>query len=157
MKTSLVAVGRIREPNYRAVCAEYAGRIARFAPFNMHEVKEARGLEGLQAARAEAPRLLKQLPEGVWAVSLDERGRQMTSVELARWLEKLRDRGTRQLAFVVGGAWGFDPTIVARCNESLRLSSMTLPHELARVVLLEQYYRAWTILRGLPYHNAEPR
>ena len=157
MKTSLVAVGRMRQPNYKAVCADYAARIARFAPFTVHEVKEARGLEGIQAARAEAPRLLKQLPEGVWAVALDERGRQMTSVELARWVEKLRDRGTKQLAFVVGGAWGFDSTIVARCDESLRLSSMTLPHELARLVLLEQYYRAWTILRGLPYHNAEPR
>jgi len=153
MKTSLVAVGRVRDANYKALCAEYGGRIARFAPFEVKEVKEGRGLEGLRAARAEAPGILKYLPRGVWAVSLDERGRQMTSVELARWLEKLRDRGTRELTFVVGGAWGLDPTITTRCDESLRLSSMTLPHELARVVLLEQYYRAWTILRRLPYHN----
>ena len=101
----------------------------------------------------EGTQLLKQLPKGVWVVSLDERGRSLTSVELAAWLERIRDRGTRELAFVVGGAWGLSPEIMNRADESLRLSSMTLPHELARVLLLEQYYRAWTILRGLPYHN----
>jgi 23S rRNA (pseudouridine1915-N3)-methyltransferase len=154
MKTTLIAVGRMRDASYKERCAEYAGRISRFSPFQLKEVKEGRGLEGARASQAEAPGVLKQLPRGVWAVCLDERGRSMTSVELAAWLEKLRDRGTRELAFVIGGAWGLDPTIATRCDEALRLSSMTLPHELARVLLLEQYYRAWTILRGLPYHNA---
>jgi 23S rRNA (pseudouridine1915-N3)-methyltransferase len=154
MKTSLVAVGRMRDANYKALCKDYAGRLARFAPFEIKEVKEGRGLEGSQARRAEAPGILKQLPRGVWAVSLDEQGAPMTSVELSLWLGRLRDRGTREIAFVVGGAWGLDSQIVTRCDESLRLSAMTLPHELARLVLLEQYYRAWTILKGLPYHNA---
>ena len=154
MKTALVAVGRVRDAHYRALCEDYGKRLKRFDPFEVVEVKEAKGLQGARAKKAEAPRILKQLPSGVWAVSLDERGQTMTSAALARWLEKLRDRGVRDLRFVVGGAWGLDPEILTRCDESLRLSSMTLPHELARVVLLEQYYRAWTILRGLPYHNA---
>lgn len=153
MKTAVVAVGRVRDPHYRALCDEYAGRIRRFAPLDVVEVKAARGLEGARAKAAEGPLILKRLPPGVRAVCLDERGKTMSSVELARWLEKLRDGGVRQLCFVVGGAWGLDPTITTRCDESLRLSSMTLPHELARVVFLEQYYRAWTILRGMPYHN----
>jgi len=154
MKTTLVAVGRLRESNYKALCSDYARRISRFTALEIKEVKEGKGLQGDRAKEAEAPGILKKLPSGVWAVTLDERGKQMTSLELSVWLEKLRDRGTRELAFVVGGAWGLDTRIETRADESLRLSSMTLPHELARVVLLEQYYRAWTILRGLPYHNA---
>ena len=154
MKTTLVAVGRLRESNYKALCSDYAHRISRFTALEIKEVKEGKGLQGDRAKEAEAPGILKKLPSGVWAVTLDERGKQMTSLELSVWLEKLRDRGTRELAFVVGGAWGLDTRIETRADESLRLSSMTLPHELARVVLLEQYYRAWTILRGLPYHNA---
>ena len=153
MKSTLVAVGRVRDPNYKALCSEYSARIQRFCRFQTKEVKEGRGLENDRAKEVEAPGLLKQLPSGVWAVALDEHGRQMTSVEMAEWLQKIQDRGVRELAFVVGGAWGLDSRIKTRCNESLRLSNMTLPHELARVVLLEQYYRAWTILRGLPYHN----
>lgn len=153
MKTSLIAVGRVRSPHYKALCDDYSGRLRRFDAFDVKEVKEARGHEGAAASRAEAKGILKHLPDGVWAVSLDERGRTLTSVEFSHWLEKLRDRGTRELAFVIGGAWGLDSKILTRCNESIRLSDMTLPHELARVLLLEQYFRAWTILRGMPYHN----
>ena len=86
-------------------------------------------------------------------MSLDERGRTLTSQELAEWLAARQQDATRDVRLVVGGPYGLSQAVRARCSESIRLSSMTLPHELARVVLLEQLYRAWTILRREPYHH----
>ena len=153
MKTVVLAVGHVREAPLRLVCEDYIKRIRRFGRIEVVEVKAGHGREPKKARELEAERLLKHLPAGVRTVALDERGATRTSLELSRWLAELQTRGTRELRFVVGGAWGLSSKITTRCDESLRLSSMTLPHELARVVLLEQYYRAWTILRGLPYHN----
>ncbi|MEE2828715.1 MAG: 23S rRNA (pseudouridine(1915)-N(3))-methyltransferase RlmH [Myxococcota bacterium] len=153
MKTVVVAVGHVREAPLRLVCEDYIKRIRRFDAIEEVEVKAGHGRDPEKARELEASRLLKHLPPGSRTVALDERGTARTSAELARWLADLQNRGTRELRFVVGGAWGLSSQITTRCDESLRLSSMTLPHELARVVLLEQYYRAWTILRGLPYHN----
>ncbi len=98
--------------------------------------------------------LLDQLPRGCRAVLLDERGRDLTSVQLAKFLDARHKDATRDLRFVIGGPYGVGDEVRAWCDDVIRLSSMTLPHELARLVLLEQLYRAWTILRREPYHHA---
>jgi len=153
VKISVVAVGRLRDPQHRALCEDYSERLGRLCSFSLLEVKDVRGVAPSKAPVAEAERLLRQLPGSCHVVSLDERGRDLTSAGLARWLQQHADSGTRDLRLVLGGPYGLADTVRARCAESLRLSSMTLPHELARTVLLEQLYRAHTIMAGMPYHN----
>lgn len=153
MKLSVVAVGRLRDPQHRALCDDYSKRLGRLCSFSLFEVKDVRGVPPSKAPAAEAERLLRQLPASSHVVSLDERGRDLTSAGLAQWLQKHADSGTRDLRLVLGGPYGLAEPVRVRCAESLRLSSMTLPHELARTVLLEQLYRAHTIMAGMPYHN----
>lgn len=153
MRLSLLSVGRLRDPACRDLCDEYAGRIARYGRFERIEVRDARGETRERALAVESERLLGKLGGGLRAVTLDERGRTFTSRQLADWLDRHRSSGISELRFVVGGAWGLGDGVKARADESIRLSSLTFPHELARVVLLEQLYRAWTLLRGEPYHH----
>ena len=92
--------------------------------------------------------------EGVPHIALDETGQSPTSEEFSRWNENLRDGGARNLAFIIGGADGLDPTVVKAAQHKLAFGAMTLPHQLARIVLSEQLYRAMTLLAGHPYHRA---
>ena len=96
---------------------------------------------------------MSRLPGGAWVVTLDEAGRQRTSQDMARWLERRLAAGTGELAFVLGGHDGLSPAVKERAREMLSLSKMTLTHEMVRVVFLEQLYRAFTILRGESYHH----
>ena len=153
MKLSVVAVGRLRDQRQRALCDDYRKRLERLCSFSVLEVKDVRGVAPSRAPQVEAERLLRQLPSSCHAVSLDERGRDLSSEDLARWLQQHADSGTRDLRLVLGGPYGLAESVRARCLDSLRLSSMTLPHELARTLLFEQLYRAHTILAGIPYHN----
>jgi len=153
VKLSVVAIGRLRDSNHRALCDDYSARLVRLSSFSVIEVKDVRGVAPAGVPAAEGQRLLRQLPSSCHAVSLDERGRELTSAGLARWLQEHADAGTRDLRFVVGGPYGLSDEVHGRCVQSLRLSSMTLPHELARTVLLEQLYRAHMIMAGRPYHN----
>lgn len=125
--------------------------VQKHLPVAVHEVREGHG-KGSVAKSAEAPRILKLLPDGVFAVAMDERGSSLTSAAFAAWLLEKRERGVRDVRFVVGGSFGIDATVLSRCNESIRLSDMTLPYPLARVVLLEQLYRGVTLAVGSPYH-----
>ena len=104
------------------------------------------------ARSAEADDILRVLPPAAYPVLLDEGGKERTSTELAGWLDELALRGTSHVAFVVGGSAGLDPRLVDGARERLSLSRMTFPHQLARVLLLEQLYRASRISRGEPYH-----
>lgn len=153
MKIRVLAVGRDRSGLYRPALEEYARRIGRYASFEVVEVPEARRHAGTPRARdEEGDAILARLRDGERVVALDERGREPSSEELARrlgaWLA-----GGRDLALVVGGADGLAGAVKARADESLSLSRLTLAHRLARLVLLEQLYRAFTILRGEPYHK----
>ncbi len=153
MRIRVLAVGRDRSGLYRPALEEYARRLGRYARFEVVEVPEARRHAGTPRAREEeGEAILARLRDGERVVALDERGREPTSEELARrlgaWLA-----GGRDLALVVGGADGLAEAVKARADESLSLSRLTLAHRLARLVLLEQLYRAFTILRGEPYHK----
>jgi 23S rRNA (pseudouridine1915-N3)-methyltransferase len=154
MKLHVLAVGRVRDVHLRALCDEFDGRLRRFLPGDVLEVRDARTRDPARARQEEGERLLGKLPPGCLAVALDEGGRERTSVGLAEWLQARQDEGLGELRFVIGGAWGLSDDVKARCRGKLRLSAMTLTHEMARLVLLEQLYRAASIQRGLPYHHA---
>lgn len=152
MKIALVAVGRLKDKHARALADDYAGRIARYTSWSLVEVKDARGESPRRAPAIEAERLLAKLPPAAHVVTLDEHGARRTSVDFSKWLDQRQHAG-REVRFVLGGPHGLGDAVKARANESLRLSDMTLPHELARVLFLEQLYRAFTILRGSKYHH----
>ena len=155
MKVLIVAVGRPRGPVAEAV-AEYESRAGRYFTFAAAEVKEEPFRRAGDAARVreeEGKRLLARVPAGVEVVALDEAGRQWASPQLAEYLSELAVRGSPGTAFVVGGAYGLSDEVLARARHRLSLSAFTLPHELARLVLAEQLYRAGTLLRGEPYHK----
>lgn len=151
---TVAAVGRLREPHWQAAQDEYARRLARYTDFRLVEVRDLVGkaLPDATAAMREGEQLLAAAPRGSRIVLMTPEGRAMTSPELAEWLQgQLEQYGT--LAFLIGGPVGFDAVTVAAAQERLALSRLTFPHELARVVLLEQLYRGFTILRGEPYHK----
>jgi 23S rRNA (pseudouridine1915-N3)-methyltransferase len=153
VRIRLLAVGKDRSGLYAPAVEEYAGRLARYLRFELVELPEARKHAGTAQAREEEGEvILAKLKPGERLVVLDERGDEPTSVELARrvgkWLTQAQD-----VALVIGGSDGLSAAVKARAQETLALSRMTLAHRLARLVLLEQLYRAMTILRGEPYHK----
>jgi 23S rRNA (pseudouridine1915-N3)-methyltransferase len=153
VKLRVVAVGRDRSGLFAPAAEEYAGRLGRYVRFELVEVPEARRHAGTPRAREEeGEALLARLGERERVVLLDERGAEETSAAFARRVERWLARG-QDVALVVGGADGLSEAVRARGAETVALSRMTLPHRLARVVLLEQLYRAMTILRGEPYHK----
>ena len=141
MKIRLILLGRTRWAEIRALVDDYLGRIRHYAEIEITEVRE-----GSDAAL----RKLKIEP-GATTVLLDAAGKQFTSQEFARWLGELRDRGTRELVFLCGDAEGFPEALRREARQKLSLSTLTMPHEFARVVLAEQIYRAFAILAGHPY------
>lgn len=152
MRVRVLSIGKDRKGRFEPLAEEYAGRIGRMLPFEVVVAGEARG-DDAAARAAEAELLRRRLRERDIVVALDERGEQLTSEGLAGRLREAERAGGRDLAFVLGGPSGLDPALLRGCAHRLSLSRMTLPHQLARVVLLEQIYRALTILRGEPYHK----
>lgn len=150
----MLAVGRVKDPHLSALCDEFRKRAQRLAPTEVVEVKDARGRDPEDARRIEGERLLARIDNRARVVLLDEHGKDRTSEQLAEHLQDLADDGCKELVFVVGGPWGHGEAIRARATERLRLGALTLTHEMARLLLLEQIYRAWTIQRGLPYHHS---
>lgn len=153
MRIRVAAVGRLKEPYWRAACDEYVKRLGRYATVQIAEVPDRDLSAGAdRAVAAEGADLLRVVPAGSHAVALEIGGTSRTSEELAARLEALMLGGTADVTFVVGGSAGLAPDVLARADERLSLSRMTLPHQLCRVVLLEQVYRAFRIIRNEPYH-----
>jgi 23S rRNA (pseudouridine1915-N3)-methyltransferase len=154
MRIVLVAVGKLKEPFFRAAADEYRKRLRAYAEVRVVEVPDRELAHGEERAlRAEADGVLRALPEGAYVIALDTGGAQRSSEEFAERLAALGLDGRSTVAFVVGGSAGLDASVLERADEALSLGKMTLPHQLARVVLLEQLYRAFRILRGEPYHR----
>lgn len=158
MRVHLVAVGGLRNAALRDACDEYAKRIRRYNKLEVREVRDAgrRAADAHAARRLEGQALTKALPPDTRIVGLARSGRPLESRAFAQHLARWQNEG-RDVAFLIGGAWGLDDEILAQADLRLSLSAMTLPHELARLVLLEQVYRALTILRGEPYHKVPPK
>ena len=141
MKIRLVMLGKTRRAELRTLLDDYVQRIRHFAPVEVSELRES---------SATALRKLKIDSAATW-VLLDAAGKQHTSQQFARWLGGLRDRGTREVVFLCGDDFGFPDEVARAATVKLSLSTLTMPHELARVVLAEQLYRAFAILAGHPY------
>jgi 23S rRNA (pseudouridine1915-N3)-methyltransferase len=138
VKLFVIAEGRIKERELRAVANDYLGRLTRYVRCEEIEARDAAGLA-------------KAIPEGAFVVALEVDGERITSSELSVRLERWGARGKGLVAFLIGGAEGIPKALSERADLRLSLSSFTLPHRLARVVLLEQLYRAMTLQRGEPY------
>lgn len=156
MKLRVVAVGRLKHGHAQTGCADYAQRLGRMLPFEEVAVRDARRTRRGEVARwkaEEAAALRGALPRGGLVVALDERGRQFDSRGFARWLGKARDRGVGTVSFLIGGPDGLHPDLRAEADLVWALGQLTMPHDLARLVLMEQLYRAANILAGTRYHR----
>ncbi len=153
MKLIVAAVGKPRNAALAAAIEHYETRAAKYWPLDVREVREeaARGSNVDAVKEREAERLASRV-EGATVVACDEQGSTMTSSRFARFVQDARERA-RDLAFVIGGAHGLADSLRDKAHTRLALAPWTLPHELARLVLAEQLYRAGTIIRGEPYHK----
>ena len=155
MKVMVVVVGRARG-DLAAAIEEYERRAGRYWKLEVVEVGQGAGGGRAgpdQVMEAEGERILGRIPDTVEVVALTRAGSGMSSRKLARYLQQHAVRSSPGVAFVIGGAHGLSGSVLARARRSLSLSAMTLPHEMARLVLAEQLYRAGTIVRGEPYHK----
>ena len=154
MRVVIAAVGKPRDRHLAAAIDDYETRAARYWPLDVVEVREAsgRGISADLAKEREGERFLERLPAGATLVACDERGDRLTSAEFATMVTASRDRA-KDIAFVIGGAFGLAETLRTRAAWAIQLAPWTLPHEMARLVLAEQLYRAGTIVRGEPYHK----
>lgn len=153
MRIRLVTVGKLKEPHWRAAADEYLKRLRPYATVEIVEVAD-RDISG-DPARAmvlEGSDLVRALPSSARVVALDLGGPERSSEQLAAWLESAMVDGTSDIAFVIGGSAGLAPEALEAASERMSLSRMTFPHQLCRVILLEQVYRAFRIVRGEPYH-----
>ncbi len=151
MRISIVAVGRARA--LTSGIEDYERRASRYWRFESIEVPQARGGSGAETRRREAENIRARLRPRHLRVALTRAGRHFSSLELARWLERLSAGPEQGAHFVIGGAFGLDAKLLQECDLTLSLSPFTLPHDLARLVMAEQLYRAGTILRREPYHK----
>jgi 23S rRNA (pseudouridine1915-N3)-methyltransferase len=156
MKFRFIWAGSHADKELAEVTSRYLNRIKHFFPVEVAEVRSERGRQSASDAtiiRAQSARLAASIPERGYTVALDERGQALDSLKFAKWLERLTIDSPHGVNFVVGGDVGLDESIKRRADKLLSLSAMTLPHQIARVVLLEQIYRACTLMRNIPYHK----
>jgi 23S rRNA (pseudouridine1915-N3)-methyltransferase len=154
MKLHFIWTGKTRDRNCAELVKGYLERIKRFAPYEVSELKEQTGAAGdKRVVEAESVKLLSAINRDDFVVLLDENGREFSSLELAEFIGQQQRAGIKRLAFVIGGFAGVSNEVRLRAKLHLSLTRMTLTHELARVVLTEQIYRAFTLLAGLPYHR----
>lgn len=156
MNIVLLAVGKTRSGYLVEGIQDYLRRLKRYVPFDIVELPDVRNAGKLTKElqkEAEGNAILNQLSPADHLVLLDERGRQFTSVEFADKLQSIMASGKKRLVLVIGGPYGFSKAVYDRANEVLSLSKMTFNHEMVRLFITEQIYRAMTILRGEPYHH----
>jgi 23S rRNA (pseudouridine1915-N3)-methyltransferase len=154
MRLVVAVVGKARNPALGEAIRDYEKRAARYWPLDVHEVREERatGISVDKVKEREGQRLADKVPERAQTVTCDIKGRMLDSTQFAEFLQSAREQD-RDLAFLIGGAFGLASDLTSRSSVRLSLAPWTLPHELARLVLVEQIYRAGTIVRGEPYHK----
>lgn len=156
MKLVLLVVGATTDHHLQTLIDDYASRLAHYMPFTLEVIPELRNTRALSAEQQKAQEALliqKQLQPGDHVVLLDEHGTERRSVDFAAWLQKRMAAGARRIVCIVGGPYGFATAIHDLAREEISLSKMTFSHQLIRLLIVEQLYRACTILRGEPYHH----
>lgn len=159
MKITILCVGKIKEKFYRDAIAEYEKRLSRYCKLEIIEVADEKTPDGaselveMQIKEKEAERMEKYLRDGAYVCALAIDGKQLDSVELSEKIEKLGTSGTSHIIFLIGGSLGMADSLLKRADMKLSFSKMTFPHQLMRVILLEQVYRAYRIMNNEPYHK----
>lgn len=159
MTISIVCVGKLKESFYREAVGEYLKRLSRYCRAEVIEVADEKTPEGASPAEEEqirakeGKRILERLKDDAFVCALEIDGRKLSSEGFSAWLEELTVRGGSHIAFVIGGSLGLHENVRRRADMSLSFSDMTFPHQLMRVILAEQIYRAFRIINGEPYHK----
>lgn len=159
MKITIISVGKIKEKYLKDAIAEYAKRLGKYCRLEIIEVADEKTPdqaseaveEGIRAKEAE--RILKNIKDDMYVITLEIQGKMLTSEELADRIETLGIQGKSSIAFVIGGSIGLGKAVLDRSDFALSFSRMTFPHQLMRVILLEQIYRGFRIINGEPYHK----
>lgn len=159
MKITIISVGKVKEKFYRDAIAEFEKRLSRYCKFQIIEVADektpdkASETEENQIKEKEAERILSQIKEDAYVITLEIGGKKLDSVAFANLLEQKGIHGISHIQFVIGGSLGLHEKVSQRSNYALSFSDMTFPHQLMRVILCEQIYRAYRIISGEPYHK----
>lgn len=159
MKITILTVGKIKEKYLRDAIAEYTKRLSKYCKLDIIEVADEKTVENASAVvedsirEKEGERLLKQIRPDAFVVTLEINGRQLTSEELADKIESLGVSGISHIVFIIGGSIGLSRSVLNRADFALSFSKMTFPHQLMRVILLEQIYRSYRIIKKEPYHK----
>ncbi|KMJ55298.1 50S rRNA methyltransferase [Bacillus sp. LL01] len=159
MNISIISVGKLKEKYLKQGIAEYTKRLGAYAKIDLIEVADEKAPENLSEAdmeivkQKEGERILAKIGPDTHVITLEIKGKQLTSEYLAKEIDQLATYGKSKIAFVIGGSLGLSDDVMQRSNYALSFSKMTLPHQLMRLVLLEQVYRAFRINRGEPYHK----
>ncbi len=156
MNILILHLGKTRDKCIAQLVRQYMDRSQKMFPVEYKEVdvpKKYAGLPESELKKREGELIMKNLQVSDYVVLLDEKGKQMSSMELAGFLEKKMHASVKRLVFITGGAYGFSKEMYERANEKLSLSRMTFSHQIVRILFAEQLYRAFTIIKGHPYHN----
>ena len=156
MKISLILIGKTDDSYIKEGFDKFQKRLkhyARFEVITIPDIKNSKNLSEAQQKSKEAELILSKVSNGDLLVLLDEKGKEFSSVAFSQYLQKKMLAATKHLIFVIGGPYGFDETVYQRANEKIALSKMTFSHQMVRLIFIEQIYRAFTILKGEPYHH----
>ena len=159
MKITLITVGKIKEKYLKDAIAEYSKRLSKYCKLEIVEVADEKTVENASETvensirEKEAERILRYVKDDAYVITLEIGGKQLSSEELAEKIEKLGVQGTSHIIFIIGGSIGLGKAVLEKSDYALSFSKMTFPHQLMRVILLEQVYRSYRIMTGSPYHK----
>ncbi len=159
MNIRIVAVGKIKERYIQEGIKEFTKRLSRYCSLDIVEIDDEKAPENLSekemdiVKKKEGDRILSKIPQNTFIISLEIEGKQLSSEDLSKKIEDLMIDGVNDITFIIGGSLGLSEEVRNRSNFKLSFSKMTFPHQLMRLILLEQIYRAWRIMKGEPYHK----
>jgi len=159
MKVSIICVGKLKEKYWTMAIDEYSKRLGKYIKLDIIELPDEKAPESMSPAQEEqvkikeGERIIKAIKDDAYVITLEIEGKQLTSVELAQLIEERKNRGVSHIAFIIGGSLGLSDEVIKKADYHLSFSKMTFPHQLMRVVLLEQIYRAERINKNEPYHK----
>lgn len=156
MKLSLLVTGKTDFGYITEGIKLYTERVSRYIHFDVETIKDIKKSVSLPVEvikKEEGAEILKKLQPGDWVILLDEKGKEMKSVEFASFMQQRMNAGYKRMVFIIGGAYGFSNEVYQRSNEAISLSKMTYSHQIVRLIFMEQLYRAFTIIKGEPYHH----
>jgi len=156
MNIKLLAIGKTDDKQLLSLIETYTKRLGHYVKFNIDiipDIKNTKNLSEAQQKEKEGELILKKIVSTDFLILLDENGKQFSSVEFSSYLQKKMNAGTKQLVFVIGGPYGFSETVYKKAQGKISLSKMTFSHQMVRLFVVEQIYRAFTILKNEPYHH----